>query len=60
MGEWTSNLGVLDPRYVLEITKQLHIDFRRKVIENFGVELLSQPDLAQLSSLESCTILRIP
>ena len=60
MGEWTSNLGVLDPRYVLEITKQLHIDFRRKVIENFGVELLSQPDLAQLSSLESCIILRIP
>ena len=33
MGEWTSSLGVMDPRYMLEIMKQLHIDFRGKVIE---------------------------
>ena len=36
MGEWTSSLGVLDPRYMLEIMKQLHIDFRGKAIENLG------------------------
>ena len=28
MGEWTTSLGVLDPRYMLEIMKQLHIDFQ--------------------------------
>ena len=27
MGELTSSLGVLEPRYMLEIMKQLHIDF---------------------------------
>ena len=49
MGKWTSSLGVLDPRYMLEIIKQLHIDFQGKVIENlggWGVEWLGQPDLA--------------
>ena len=34
MGEWTSSLGVLEPRYMLEIMKQLHIDLWGKVIEN--------------------------
>ena len=34
VGEWTSILGVLDPSYMLKIMKQLHIDFRGKVIEN--------------------------
>ena len=36
MGEWTSSLGVLDARYMLEIMKQLHLDIRGKVIENLG------------------------
>ena len=36
MGEWISSLGVLEPRYMLEIMKQLHIDFLGKVIENLG------------------------
>ena len=36
MGELTSSLGVLEPRYKLEIMKQLHIDFWGKVIENLG------------------------
>ena len=36
MGEWTSSLGVLEPRYMLEIMKQLHIDLWGKVIENVG------------------------
>ena len=31
---------------MLEIMKQLHIDFRGKVIENLWVELLGQLDLA--------------
>ena len=36
IGELTSSLGVLEPRYMLEIMKQLHIDFCGKVIENLG------------------------
>ena len=40
MGKWTSSFGILDLRYMLEIMKQLHIDFRGKVVENLGVELL--------------------
>ena len=36
MGEWTSSLGVLEPRYILEIMKQLHVDLWGKVIENTG------------------------
>ena len=36
MGVWTSSLGVLKPRYILEIRKQLHVDLRGKVIENVG------------------------
>ena len=36
MGELTSSLGVLEPRYMLKITKQLHIDLWGKVIENLG------------------------
>ena len=40
MGEWTSCLGVLDPRYMLEIMKQLHIDFRERSLKTWGVELL--------------------
>ena len=40
VGKWTSSLGVLDPRYMLEIMKQLPIDFQGKVIENLRVELL--------------------
>ena len=36
MGELTSSLGVLEPRYMLENMKQIHIDFRGKVIENLG------------------------
>ena len=36
MGELTSSLGVLEPRYMLEIMKQLYIDFWGKVIENLG------------------------
>ena len=40
MGEWTSSLGVMEPRYMLEIMKQLHIDFWGKVIEELGVDLL--------------------
>ena len=50
MGKLTLSLGVLEPRYMLEIMKQIHIDLRGKVIENLGgrggVELLGQPDLA--------------
>ena len=34
MGELTSSIGVLEPRYMLKIMKQLHIDFQDKVIEN--------------------------
>ena len=45
MGEWTSSLGVLEPRYMLEIMRQLYIDLWGKVIENMGVELLGQPEL---------------
>ena len=33
MGEWTSSLGVLDPKYMLEIMKQLHIDFRERSLK---------------------------
>ena len=41
MGEWTSSLGVLEPSYMLEIRKQLHVNLWGKVIENVGgVELL--------------------
>ena len=36
MGEWTSSLGVLELRYMLEIMKQLHVDLWGKVIENMG------------------------
>ena len=36
MGELTSSLGVLEPRYMLEIMKQMHIDLWGKVIENLG------------------------
>ena len=36
MGKLTSSLGVLEPRYMLEIMKQMHIDFWGKVIENLG------------------------
>ena len=36
MGEWISSLGVLKPKYMLEIMKQLHIDCWGKVIENLG------------------------
>ena len=36
MGESTSSLGVLDPRYMLEIMKQLHIDILGKVMEKLG------------------------
>ena len=49
MGWWTSSLGVLDPRYMLEIMKQLQIAFQGKVIEKLGgrgLEWLGQPDLA--------------
>ena len=34
MDELTSILGVLEPRYMLEIMNQLHIDFQGKVIKN--------------------------
>ena len=60
MSEWTSSLGVLDLRYMLEIMKQLHIHFQERPLKTWGVELLGQLDLAQLNSLESCTTLRIP
>ena len=46
MYEWTSSLGVLDPRYMLEIMKQLHIDFQERSLKTWEVELLGQPDLA--------------
>ena len=46
-GELTLSLGVLEPRYMLEIMKQLHIDFWGKVIENLG----------GLSSLVNLTLL---
>ena len=46
MGEWTSSLGVLNPRYMLEIMKQQHIDFQERSLKTWGVELLGQPDLA--------------
>ena len=36
MGELTSSLGVLEPKYMLDIMKQLHIDLWGKVIENLG------------------------
>ena len=36
MGELTSSLGVLEPRYMLEIMKQMHIDLWGKVIEIMG------------------------
>ena len=36
MGEWTSSVGVLESRYMLEIMKQLHMDLWGKVIENVG------------------------
>ena len=36
MGELTSSLGVLEPRYMLEIMKQMHIDLLGKVIEKLG------------------------
>ena len=36
MDELTSSLGVPEPRYILEIMKQLHIDLWGKVIENLG------------------------
>ena len=47
IGELTSSLGVLEPRYMLEIMKQLHIDFRGKVIESLGgrVAWLTSPCL---------------
>ena len=41
MGEWTSSLGVLEPRYMLEIMKQLHIDFWERSLKTWGVKLLS-------------------
>ena len=48
MGEWTSSLGVLESRYMLEIMKQLHIDLWGKVIENVGdlVAWLTRPCFA--------------
>ena len=36
MGELTSSLGVLEPRYMLKIMKQMHIDLEGKVIKNLG------------------------
>ena len=36
MGEWILSLGVLEPRCMLEIMKQLYIDLWEKVIENVG------------------------
>ena len=49
MGKLTSSLGVLEPRYMLEIMKQLHRDFLGKVIENLGgrVAWLTLPYLAK-------------
>ena len=46
MGECTLSLGVLDPRYMLEIMKQLHIDFQERSLKTWGVELLGRPNLA--------------
>ena len=46
MGEWTSSLGVLNPRYMLEIMKQLHIDLWERSLKTWRVELLGPPDLA--------------
>ena len=36
MGEWTSSSGVLEPRYMLEIVKKLHVHLWGKVTENVG------------------------
>ena len=36
ISELTLSLGVLEPKYMLEIMKQMHIDFRGKVIKNLG------------------------
>ena len=40
MGEWTSSLGVLGPRYMLKIMKQLHIDFRKRSLKLWGLSCL--------------------
>ena len=36
ISELNLSLGVLEPRYMLKIMNQLHIDFWGKVIENLG------------------------
>ena len=59
ISEFNLSLGVLEPCYTLGIMNHLHVDFVGKVIEDLRVELLCQPYLILLSSLESLKTLRI-